>query len=854
MRPSDPLFDRQWHFGLIGDIRKVWKDYDGTGVTVGIYDTGVESRHRDLAGQVDPDLRARDDLGNALNGEPDPNWADNNGHGTAVAGLIAARMGNGTGGVGVAPGVSLGSVNIFSPWVYGSANGELAAFLDVVRQGVEFDISSNSWGSPAVFAESLDDGGFADTLDLAYRDLSRLGRGGLGTIITQSAGNDGLDANGDGLNASRFTITVAATDRRGDAIWYSNHGTSVLVAAPAAAVTTDLRGSAGYESGNSTSQFGGTSASCAVVSGVIALMLDANPGLGWRDVQNILAASAKLSGSDFDAVRPGREEEGTWQSNGSRNWNGGGHHIHPDFGYGIVDVHAAVRMAEVWHLFGPAGTSANEMRVSGRRDFADVTLPDANGKGVVRDVRVKGDITVDHVQLTLTVRSDQMKDLHILLTSPGGTTVRVAYAEHVPDNPADAVDGSWTFGVDMLRGERSTGIWRVEVIDRRAPGKVTVLEGAEITVFGTSPSAGDVYHFTNEYPAMKRFEPARSVIADRDGGQDWLNFSAVTSDMKIDLTANTFGANGQAWGRLSGRFEHVVTGDGNDLVIGNAAGGRFHGMRGHDTLRGAEGDDLLWGGRGNDRLFGGQGRDVLSGGTGADHLWGGSGRDTLSGGGGQDILRGGTGDDSYLLSAGASVREGSASGHDTVFASSSYRLPVHVEDLVLQGSANLSGTGNAGANIIRGNAGANTISGSGGSDRLSGQAGDDMIRGGDGNDTLDGGAGNDTVSGGNGADSFQFSVAHAIGGVDVIRDFVGGTDRILLDHAVFPGLPIGQLPTEAFAANETGEAADSSDRIIHETDTGSLWFDQDGTGPIAPVRFARLSGNVVTTERDFFIL
>ena len=81
MRPSDPLFDRQWHFGLIGDIRKVWKDYDGTGVTVGIYDTGVESRHRDLAGQVDPDLRARDDLGNALNGEPDPNWADNNGHG-----------------------------------------------------------------------------------------------------------------------------------------------------------------------------------------------------------------------------------------------------------------------------------------------------------------------------------------------------------------------------------------------------------------------------------------------------------------------------------------------------------------------------------------------------------------------------------------------------------------------------------------------------------------------------------------------------------------------------------------------------------------------------------------------------
>ena len=91
-----------------------------------------------------------------------------------------------------------------------------------------------------------------------------------------------------------------------------------------------------------------------MVSGVVALMLDANAGLGWRDVQNILAASARHTGSDsgdLGAEAAHANENGEWFFNDAANWNGGGMHFSNDYGYGLVDAYAAVRMAEVWSLF-----------------------------------------------------------------------------------------------------------------------------------------------------------------------------------------------------------------------------------------------------------------------------------------------------------------------------------------------------------------------------------------------------------------------------------------------------------------------------------------------------------------------
>ena len=853
MRPKDPLYGSQWHFDLIGDIETIWDDYDGTGVKVGVYDDGIDYRHADLNGNYDPSLHAVDDLGNPLDPYPALYESFGDGHGTSVAGLIAAEANNGKGGVGVAHGATLGAVNIFNPDLYGFAD---ESFIDVLGQASKFDVMSNSWGLlPDYYAwEDVDSSGASlFPINALLSGIAQEGRGGLGTVITQSAGNDNLDANGEVLAASRFTISVAATDEKGVAADYSSFGACILVAAPAASVTTDLRGDAGYDPGSYTDVFGGTSAATPVTSGVIALMLDANPDLGWRDVHNILAASASLTGSAFDARSPLEQEEETWQSNNASSWNGGGYHIHANYGYGMIDAFAAVRMAEAWSLFGSAQTSANEEVRTGRNNFADVTVPDRNPDGVARNVTVKGDIVIEHVQLILDVDTDQMKDLRVLLTSPDGTTVTVAFDDKMLYNPWDRIDGQWVFGIEGLRGESSAGVWKVEVMDLRAKGKVTVLESAEIKVFGTTDSVRDVYHFTDEYMKMKGHEAGRGVVADTDGGADWLNFAAVTPNMLIDLAALTFGTTNQVWGRLKGSFENVVMGDGNDRVIGNGANGEFHGMRGNDILLGRTGNDVLWGGTGRDRLYGGAGNDELSGEAGKDALYGGGGTDILTGGGGKDDLFGQGGNDTYFYAQGATIREAADAGYDRVFSSVNVKLSGNVEKLVIQGDRDVSGTGNDLDNYIRGNAGANTLNGGEGSDWLAGGGGDDWVIGAGGSDTLSGGHGNDTLSGGLSADVFKFMVAPSATNVDRIIDFTVGADRFHLDDVAFVGLAEGSLFPEAFSANASGMAKDASDRIIYNMKTGDLWYDADGTGAAAPIRFAELDPGLALRASDFLV-
>jgi subtilisin family serine protease len=108
---SDPLFSAQWHFGLLGDINTIWNEYSGAGVTVGVYDDGVQFTHPDLNDNYNSALHFVY-LGQVYN--PAPISSVNDGHGTAVAGLIAAEAGNGIGGVGVAWGATITGVNLLA--------------------------------------------------------------------------------------------------------------------------------------------------------------------------------------------------------------------------------------------------------------------------------------------------------------------------------------------------------------------------------------------------------------------------------------------------------------------------------------------------------------------------------------------------------------------------------------------------------------------------------------------------------------------------------------------------------------------------------------------------------------------
>ena len=219
---------------------------------------------------------------------------------------------------------------------------------------------------------------------------------------------------------------------------------------------------------------------------------------------------------------------------------------------------------------------------------------------------------------------------------------------------------------------------------------------------------------------------------------------------------------------LSANVENLVlTGSGNIDGTGN------------------DGDNVITGNGGNNVLRGGGGNDTLLGGAGSDTLYGDAGNDTLDGGTGADTMAGGSGDDLYYVdSLSDVVVEQAGEGVDTMVASVNVTLAANVENLILTGSGNTNGTGNAldnlmsgtsGTNVLRGGAGGDTISGGAGNDQLYGEDGNDRIDGGDGADLLNGGAGTDTIVGGTGNDG-----VYGGGGNDTILG-QDGNDRIYGD-------------------------------------------------------------------------
>ncbi|MCX7383820.1 MAG: hypothetical protein NT133_20915 [Alphaproteobacteria bacterium] len=264
-----------------------------------------------------------------------------------------------------------------------------------------------------------------------------------------------------------------------------------------------------------------------------------------------------------------------------------------------------------------------------------------------------------------------------------------------------------------------------------------------------------------------------------------------------------------------------VNGTGNaraNIIIGNPGNNVLDGGDGNDTLRGAAGNDTLLGGAGNDRLDGGTGADAMSGGTG---------------------------DDSFSVdTAGDVVIEQAGQGTDTVNASISYTLGDNVENLMLIGGRNLTGTGNALSNLITGNTGMSLLLGLGG---------DDTLIGGVNNDTLVGGAGSDTLTGGLGADLFRFG---SVGdGGDLITDFIAGIDGLQVSAAGFGGGLVKGMDlglTDRFVVGAS--ATQAYGQFIYDGSSGALFWDIDGTGGIAAQQVATLVGLPALASNDVHVI
>ncbi|MGB0653030.1 MAG: S8 family serine peptidase [Thermoplasmatota archaeon] len=472
--PNDPRFDDQWHLrntgqgggspGLDVGAVQAWDTATGAGVTISIVDDGVQYVHPDLDDRFD--LALSDDPCGG-DGNPTPGSGDH--HGTAVAGVAAAVGGNGLGVAGVAFDANLAAVRLTACFASGAE--EAAALSD---HNDRVDIYTNSWGpfdSPSVTDRPQ------AVVRSAIADSVANGRGGLGNLYTWAGGNGHPDDHGnyDGYANSRYVVAVGAVANDGDPAWYSEACACLLVSAPSdggsrGIVTTDRTGNPGYSNGDVTNDFGGTSAAAPVVAGVIALMLEANPGLGWRDVHAILAETAS---------RDGLAPSG-WMTNGA------GFHVHDRYGFGLVDAAAAVDAAVGWANRGPEASSAVSWSGSQSIPDGDGRFP-SPGQARTFQLELTDDLTIERVALDLSATHGRHNDLRVRLTSPDGTTSTMLSGR---DGGSQGHFSRWTTTSTQFYGESAAGTWTVTVEDLRrgTAGTVTFLE---LTAFGHGGGAAN---------------------------------------------------------------------------------------------------------------------------------------------------------------------------------------------------------------------------------------------------------------------------------------------------------------------------------------------------------------------------
>ncbi|MBJ6124873.1 calcium-binding protein [Microvirga splendida] len=311
-----------------------------------------------------------------------------------------------------------------------------------------------------------------------------------------------------------------------------------------------------------------------------------------------------------------------------------------------------------------------------------------------------------------------------------------------------------------------------------------------------------------------------------------------------------------------------------DNLVGNNLENTLFGLSGNDQIYGLAGNDFLSGGEGADTLDGGEGFDTLSyvdyAGPGAivadlaagwvRDQWGrtdtvvsiegirGTGNsDTLNGSSRDEIFHGMGGDD--VIAGGAGADTISYSVDKTRGGLGGVRVDL-VSGVALDGFGGTdrftdieSVYGGQFGDRIYGSAGTNTLRGNLGSDVLSARAGNDWLYGGDGNDTL---------TGGTGRDGFVFdSAPKKKGNLDRVIGYSVKNDTIYLDDAAFAKLKRGWLKDSAF---HTGSKAhDKSDRIIYDKKAGALYYDADGIGGVAQIKFATLTKNLKMTNSDFSV-
>ncbi|MGJ8697154.1 MAG: S8 family serine peptidase [Verrucomicrobiaceae bacterium] len=498
--PTDPFYsppgDYQWNLkntgannGLAGvdiNIEAAWEvmnagntaGVDGTGIPVVVVDDGVFHPHPDLVNNYN----INDDV-NLVEGNEDAdpmNAVDT--HGTEVAGIIGAERNNDVGISGVAPNADLVGIRLL-----GDGFPDDADIADALgHNGVKNFVSNNSWGF-SDFETTMEP---ASPLAKAAIETAAQGNRALqsGTVFVWAGGNgaeNSDNSNYDGFANLPETIAVGAVTDGGVRASYSEPGANLVISAPSdgggqgISTTTILLDETDTIVPGFTSQFGGTSAATPQISGVAALMIDANRLIGWRDIQEILMQTAvKVDPSNGD-----------WYQNAAGLW------FNHNYGAGLVDAAAAVQAAKDRTL-----PNLLRQRVAGQKEviaplklnrLVTATIPNGTGDSYVMTFDLSGENNrrVEHVQLRTRILAERRGDLDVVLISPNGTQ-SILHRAH--GNGNDQGINDWTFLTMRNWGEGSQGTWVLRVTDRRPGNAPATLNNAQLIIHGKEDASAPV--------------------------------------------------------------------------------------------------------------------------------------------------------------------------------------------------------------------------------------------------------------------------------------------------------------------------------------------------------------------------
>lgn len=278
---NDTFADEQWHHEAI-NTQDAWDaGANGKGVTVAVIDSGINGNHEDLKKNIAGKFNT---AGHAINGTE-----DNDGHGTHVAGIIAAQANNGKGVAGVAPEAKIISIKALD-LVWNPSTGRLGASgstADIVR-AVNMAVSKKVHVINMSLEGDYGPGGEDPVYKAAVTNALNKG-----IVVVVAAGNETTDLASEDNTVLPAelpgVITVSATVEAGGKASYSNYGAGkITIAAPGSDIASTYKA-------NSYAELDGTSMAAPVVSGVVALAISANTAFkNSRSVETVDGVEALL--------------------------------------------------------------------------------------------------------------------------------------------------------------------------------------------------------------------------------------------------------------------------------------------------------------------------------------------------------------------------------------------------------------------------------------------------------------------------------------------------------------------------------------------------------------------------------